>query len=51
LYFVTRGKPEKKVVVEFMKWVLTAGQRYVAETGYVNLSDERLTEGLRKLAE
>ena len=51
LYFVFRGKPEKKVVVEFIRWTLTVGQRYVAETGYVNLSDEKLKEGLRKLAE
>jgi phosphate transport system substrate-binding protein len=51
LYFVSRGKPQKKVVVEFITWALTEGQRYVAETGYVNLSEEKLEEGLRSLAE
>ena len=51
LYFVSRGKPERKVVVEFIKWALTEGQKYVAETGYVNLSEEKLTEALRKLEE
>lgn len=51
LYFVCRGKPTSKVVVEFITWVLTEGQRYVAETGYVNLSEKKLEEGLRSLAD
>lgn len=49
LNFVCKGKPTKKVVVEFIKWVLTDGQKYVPETGYINLSKEKLKEELKKL--
>lgn len=49
LHFVSQGKPERKVVVEFIKWVLTDGQKYVPESGYINLSEEKLQEGLKKL--
>jgi phosphate transport system substrate-binding protein len=49
LYFVTSGKPSKKVVVEFIKWVLTEGQKYVHESGYIKLSKEKLDAGLNKL--
>lgn len=49
LYFVSKGKPESKVVQVFLKWVLTAGQKYVAETGYISLSEERIKTELAKL--
>jgi len=49
LYFVTKGKPSKKVVLEFIRWVLQDGQKYVPETGYIPLSPEKLAEGLNKL--
>jgi phosphate transport system substrate-binding protein len=49
LYFVTGGKPAKKEVVEFIKWVLTVGQKYVGETGYIKLSKEKLDTGLNKI--
>jgi len=49
LYFVTRGKPAKPALVEFLKWVLTEGQKYVPETGYIPLSREKLAEGLAAL--
>ena len=49
LYFVTKGKPEKKVLVEFLRWVLTEGQSYVPETGYIPLSKEKLDSGLKKI--
>jgi phosphate transport system substrate-binding protein len=49
LYFVSKGRPERKVVIEFIKWVLTDGQRYVPEAGYISLDEGRLKEGLRKL--
>lgn len=51
LHFVCRGKPTRKVVAEFIRWVLTDGQRYVDETGYIRLSREKLDEQLRKLDE
>jgi phosphate transport system substrate-binding protein len=49
LYFVTKGKPGKAVLVEFVKWVLGEGQKYVSETGYIPLSGEKLAEGLQKI--
>lgn len=49
LHFVCGGKPKRKVVIEFIKWVLCDGQRYVPETGYINLTDEKLQEELKKL--
>jgi phosphate transport system substrate-binding protein len=49
LYVVMKGKPVKPVLVEFLKWVLTDGQKYVPETGYINLTKERLAEGLALL--
>ena len=49
LHFVSQGKPKKKVVAEFFKWVLTDGQKYVPEAGYINLTQEKIQEGLKKL--
>lgn len=49
LYFVTKGKPEGKEVIEFLKWIVTEGQAYVKEGGYVQLSKEKLTKELSKL--
>jgi phosphate transport system substrate-binding protein len=49
LYFVTAGKPTKKALVAFIKWVLTDGQKYVHEAGYINLSKEKLGAGLEKI--
>lgn len=48
LYFVTHNKPQKKEVIEFIKWALTDGQKFVRETGYINLSTEKLTNELNK---
>ena len=47
LYLVSKGKPEKEILVEFLKWVLSDGQKYVPETGYINLSPQKLAEGLK----
>jgi phosphate transport system substrate-binding protein len=49
LYFVTNGKPQSEVMIEFIKWSLTEGQKYVNETGYINLSDDKLKSELSKL--
>lgn len=49
LHFVSNGKPKREVVIEFIKWVLTEGQKYVPESGYINLTEEKLQEGLKKL--
>ena len=49
LYFVTKRKPTKPALVAFLKWVLTEGQKYVPETGYIPLSGPKLAEGLDKI--
>jgi phosphate transport system substrate-binding protein len=49
LYFVSKGKPASDVVIEFLTWVLTDGQKYVEEAGYVNLSEEKIKQELAKL--
>ena len=49
LYFVTSGKPAKKELVEFIRWSLTEGQKYVFDSGYINLSQEKLAAGLAKM--
>ena len=49
LYFVTNGKPSKKLVIAFLKWVLVDGQKFVNETGYINLSKEIIQKGLKNL--
>ena len=49
LYFVTKGKPRNKLVIAFLKWVLSDGQKYVNQTGYINLSGEIINRGLKNL--
>lgn len=49
LYFVTKGKPKDPIVIEFTKWILTEGQKYVHEAGYIQLSDEKLKAEKEKL--
>jgi len=49
LHFAAGGKPKNAVVLEFIRWVLTDGQKYVPESGYINLSQTKLQEQLKKL--
>ncbi len=49
LYFVSKGPPENQVVLEFLRWVLTDGQRFVGEAGYVSLPSELLKTELDNL--
>jgi phosphate transport system substrate-binding protein len=49
LHFVSQGRPQRKVVLGFIKWVLTDGQRYVPESGYISLTDEKIAEELKKI--
>lgn len=51
LYFVTKGVPASTVVKTFLRWVLTKGQAFVPETGYINLSQEKLKKGLTLLGD
>lgn len=49
LYFVSKGKPQSDVVKVFLQWVLKEGQQYVAETGYITLSEDKIRSELNKL--
>ncbi len=49
LYFVSNGKITDPVVVAFVKWALTDGQKYVAEAGYVELPTDVLNQQVAKL--
>ena len=51
LHFVCHGRPHRPVVREFMEWVLTEGQQYVPESGYINLPEARLKAELGKLSQ
>ncbi len=48
LYLVTQGQPGELAAV-FIKWVLTEGQQYIPEMGYVSLSSDLLAQELVKL--
>ncbi len=49
LGFLFKGKPKKKELVEFVKYVLTTGQKFVDENGYIALSKTKLQEELKKV--
>ena len=49
LYLVSKNRPQKPLLVEFLRWVLNEGQNFVAETGYIRLSPEKLADGLKRI--
>lgn len=49
LYFLTKGKTQKKEVLDFFQWVLTTGQNFVSVAGYVPLPKNVITAQLKKL--
>jgi phosphate transport system substrate-binding protein len=49
LYLVSNGSPQKREVRAFLQWVLTEGQKYVTETGFIKVPQERINEDLHKL--
>ena len=49
LSFLFKGKPNKPEVVAFVKFVLTEGQKYVDENGYIRLSKQKIAEELKKI--
>jgi phosphate transport system substrate-binding protein len=51
LYFVSKGKPEKEAVIEFIKWILTEGQKYVKDAGYVQLAEDKINSELKKITD
>jgi phosphate transport system substrate-binding protein len=49
LYFVFKDKPGNKALKVFIQWVLSDGQKFVKETGYINLSSDRIAQELAKV--
>ena len=49
LGFLFKGKPKKKELVEFVKYALTTGQKFIDENGYIGLSKQKLKEELKKV--
>lgn len=49
LYLVCNGKPEKTEVVEFLIFILTKGQQWAGESGYVPLSADKLDAQIDKI--
>jgi phosphate transport system substrate-binding protein len=48
LNLVTKGKPTG-LVKTFIEWILTDGQKYEDEVGYIQLAPEKLDQELKKL--
>ncbi|NVO20575.1 MAG: PstS family phosphate ABC transporter substrate-binding protein [Bacteroidetes bacterium] len=49
LFLISKGKPEKKSVTAFLEWILTDGQKYVNDAGYVQLKPEQIETEKSKL--
>lgn len=49
LYFVSGGKPTSLLVEVFLKWIMTEGQQFVNEAGYVAIKPEQVQKELDKL--
>lgn len=50
LFFVMKGSPKNnKVVTDFIQWVLTDGQKYVNEAGYISLPKDKIDTERKKL--
>jgi phosphate transport system substrate-binding protein len=50
LFFVLKGNPKNnKVLTEFIRWVLTDGQKFVHEAGYIALTKEKIAIEQKKI--
>ena len=49
LYLVCKGKPTNPVIIAFLEWILSDGQQYVHEGGYVQLPVEKISNEKLKL--
>jgi phosphate transport system substrate-binding protein len=50
LHLVSKGKPANPAAAEFLKWILTDGQKFVSDSGYIRLPDEKLKKEIEKLS-
>jgi len=49
LYFVCKQKPTDQDMLDYFKWVLTAGQQFIKDAGYVPLPADVIQQQLKKL--
>jgi phosphate transport system substrate-binding protein len=50
LFFVVKGSPKSnKLLTEFIRYVLTEGQKYVHEAGYIELPKDKIDAEISKL--
>jgi phosphate transport system substrate-binding protein len=49
LYFVCKQKPSDKTILDYFKWVLTDGQQFIKDAGYVPLPADAIQDQLKKL--
>jgi phosphate transport system substrate-binding protein len=50
LYFVLKGNPKNnRILTDFIRWVLTDGQKFVNDAGYIILTKERIESEKMKL--
>ena len=50
LYFVIKGSPKNnKALTGFIRWVLSDGQKFVNEAGYISLPEDKIESELKKL--
>ncbi|HEY2726095.1 MAG TPA: hypothetical protein VGI61_02900, partial [Parafilimonas sp.] len=49
LYFVCKQKPTDQIILDYFKWVLTDGQLYIKNAGYVPLPADVIQQQLQKL--
>lgn len=49
LYLISKGKPQNELVIAFIEWILTSGQQYIHEAGYVKLSDDKINSEIAKM--
>jgi phosphate transport system substrate-binding protein len=49
LFLVTKQKPDNPLVINFLNWVLTEGQKFVVESGFIKLENETLKNAEDKL--
>lgn len=49
LYLVSNGKPTNPVVIAFLKFILTEGQKHNVPNGYITLPKDKLNAGIAKI--
>jgi phosphate transport system substrate-binding protein len=49
LYFLTKGKTQKKEILDFFKWCLTDGQQFVGAAGFVPLPRNVIQQQITKV--